>query len=278
MKSKSAPIEFFRTTVKYPIHIHIFEEDAIVDSSVIPRHWHENIELTYRIRYKGLLYINGKKYPLNDNSLFIINSSDIHEIHTFPQQNMYAILISISYDFMRDLIPDINTYHFKVGKHEKQLKETVLEMRDVYERSEPNSHIHLVGLTYKLVYYMLEDSIQLQHFSNPVSTLKNDTKKHEILNYIKNNITEIHSVQELSTHFGYSREHFGRIVSTLFGITCQTLLMETRLSAAISLMENTTFSLDIIAEKSGFPSSRTFIENFRKYYGQHPRDYQRSSK
>lgn len=277
MQSKSAPIEFFRTTVKYPVHIHIFEEDTISTSNVIPRHWHENIELTYRIRYKGSLYINGKKYSLNDDSLFIINSSDIHEIHTFPQKDMYAILISISYEFMKDLVPDINTYHFKVGKHEKELKETILEMRDTYKHIGANSHIHLIGLTYKLVYYMLEDSTQLQYFSNPVSVIKNDTKKHEILNYINEHISEIHSVQELSAHFGYSREHFGRIISALFGITCQTLLMESRLSAAVSLMENTDFPLDIIAEKCGFPSSRTFIENFQKYYGQHPRDYRRIS-
>ena len=144
MHVESAPIEFFRTSVKYPLHVHIFQENNITDSTIIPRHWHENIELTYRIRYNGILYINRKKYPLINDSLYIINSSDIHEIHTFPQKNMYAILISISYDFMKSIVPDLDTYDFRVGKHIKELKdreilsilkESLQEVIDEYEEN-----------------------------------------------------------------------------------------------------------------------------------------------
>lgn len=275
MHVESAPIEFFRTSVKYPLHVHVFQENNITDSTIIPRHWHENIELTYRIRYNGTLYINGKNYPLINDSLYIINSSDIHEIHTFPQKNMYAILISISYDFMKSIVPDLDTYDFRVGKHIKELKDTIIEIKNAYEQDTLNSHIHLMSLTYKLVYYMLEDSIHKEYAMNPTVIERNRQKEAEIINYIKNHINEIHSVQELSSHFGYSREHFCRLIFKLFGITCRELLLEVRLSNAISLMQSTTLSLSTIAEKSGFPSMRTFCDNFRKYYGEHPRDYRK---
>ena len=65
------------------------------------------------------------------------------------KKNMYAILISISYDFMKSIVPDLDTYDFRVGKHIKELKDTIIEIKNAYEQHTLNSHIHLMSLTFQ---------------------------------------------------------------------------------------------------------------------------------
>lgn len=269
----NAPIEFCRTPALYPFYLHVFNSSILSQPEVVPRHWHRNIEITYRLRYKGTLYVSGKKYPLTDDSLHIINSCEIHEIHTDLNSERYAVLVSISYDFLKKVIPDIGNFHLQADAHSEQMKKIILKMKQEYDCIQPYSYLRLNSLIYELVYYMMTDAVPLKYSS---AHSRNSTQVHhkkEIIDYLENHITEISSVRQLSSELGYSREYFSRMVRDCFGVTCQQLLMEARLSLAVRLMENTTDSLAKIAEKAGFSSFRTFSRNFRNYYGEKPESF-----
>lgn len=273
----NAPIEFCRTSSLYPFYLYVFKtpahESREIVPRIIPRHWHQDVEITYRLRYKGTLYINGKSYPLTDDSMHIINSCDIHEIHSESQTERYAVLVSISYDFLKKIVPDIDHYHLRAGAHTVQMKEIILKMKKEQENTYPYSYLLQNSLIYELIYYMMKDAVPLDHASlHPISH-KNLIHKKEIIEYLNNHITEISSVQQLSNAFGYSREYFSRMVRDYFGISCQQLLTETRLSLAVRLMTETSDSLPEIASKTGFPSVRTFLRNFRRYYGENPESF-----
>lgn len=269
----NAPIEFCRTPTLYPFYLHIFDECSSEDPTVIPRHWHQNVEITYRIHYQGTLYINGKKYPLTDGALHIINSCDIHEIHSDSHSRRYAVLVSISYDFLKKIIPDIEHFHLQADAHSEQMKKIILKMKQEYDYIQPYSYLRLNSLIYELVYYMMADAVPLKYSSAHSRSITQVHHKKEIIDYLENHITEISSVRQLSSELGYSREYFSRMVRDCFGVTCQQLLMEARLSLAVRLMENTTDSLEKIAEKTGFSTFRTFSRNFRNYYGEKPESF-----
>lgn len=277
MEKKHTPKEYCKPMAKYPFMIHIFESQNIESMEIIPRHWHTNIEMTYRIRYKGRLFINGTEQPLDNDSLVIINSGEIHEIHKFQQKDMFAILISIPFEFIKQIIPDAEIYHFEVGTHEADMKHTIMEMKEEFEADTPLSYIRQYSLAYQLLYYMLADAVPKKYCSIHGHDYDWFEKRTLILDYLEEHIGEIHSVQELSDAFGYSREYFSRIVKQYFGITCQNLILETRLSKAASLLKNTRASVEEIAERTGFPSKRTFVSHFLQYYVEKPQIFRKET-
>lgn len=268
-----APIEFCRTSELYPFYLHVFHMSVDKKPLVIPRHWHKNIEITYRLKYKGTLYINGRELPLTDDSLYIINSCDIHEIHSDLQEELYAVLLSISYDFLKKVVPNIENLQFQAGAHEAQMKKIILKMKQEQETGGIHSYLMQNSLIYEFIYYMMEDVTLLKHSSEQLMTSRVRKRKKEIMSYLDEHIAEISSVSELSSVFGYSREYFSRFIKQYFGISCQELLMEARLSLALWLLTNTNDSLEQISRKAGFPSLRTFSRNFRIHYGQKPESF-----
>lgn len=276
MKNESliAPVEYFRANSEYPIHVHVFHRKNITKEVEISKHWHSNIEMTYRIKYKGTIIINGEEFPLTDDSLYIINTGEIHEIHTAPQEEMLAVLVSIPYEFVKTIVPEIDSYRFVVGRHEKDIKKIILKMKEVEENKGVNSYIRMYGLALELLYFLMEDAERIPIFtSNTNSTEHSRMKKSEIQMLLRDNISDIHSVEDISKRLGYSREHLSRFVARNFGVSCKQLIDQIRLDYAIKLMKNHYGSLEKIAETTGFPSYRNFKEVFKKYYGFKPEDF-----
>lgn len=265
-----SPVEYCRPSHEYPVYVHIFHRTDIKKEDIIPRHWHTNIEMTYRIKYRGAIIIDGQQYPLTDDSLFIINSRSIHEIHTFPQEELLAVLVSIPYEFIKSLVPEVELYHFVCGKNEENIKRTILKMKEIEELHGDNAYLRMYSLAVELIYYMMEDAEPVAVHQGGRLTGHDMLLTSTILTCLREKICDIHSVEEMSTVLGYSREHLSRFVTRNFGISCKNLIDQVRLDYTVFLMKNSKDTLTEIAEKAGFSSYRTFRTIFRKYYGVKP--------
>lgn len=272
-KSVLAPVEYYKGLSEYPVDIHIFRKKNITTEQVIARHWHTNIEMTYRIRYSGKLVVNGTQYELSDDSLFIINSGDIHEIHTFPQAEIHAVLVSIPYQFIKNLVPDVDAFHFEAGKNKDNMKKTILKMEHLELSKDAYSHIRMYSLALELIYYMMEDAVPKFYKDTKSADIRIWNRKNDIIVFLNDHICEIKSTEDLCRAFGYSREHFSRFVSNYFGTTCKKLIDQTRLNYAVNYIRNSNRSLAEVSETAGFPSYRNFRSLFKKYYGIYPEQF-----
>ncbi|MBO7661443.1 MAG: helix-turn-helix transcriptional regulator, partial [Bacteroidaceae bacterium] len=61
------------------------------------------------------------------------------------------------------------------------------------------------------------------------------------------------------------------------GISLSDALLDYRLHHACELLENTDYILEVVAEESGFGSSRTFYRQFRNPYNLTPNAYRTMS-
>ena len=272
-KNIPSPVEYCRASREYPVYVHIFHRTDIPEEDIIPRHWHTNIEMTYRIKYRGSIIIDGKQYPLTDDSLFIINSRSIHEIHTSPQAELLAVLVSIPYEFIKSLVPDAELYHFVCGKNEENIKQTILKMKQIKEQPGDNAYLRMYSLAVELIYYMMEDAEPVAIHRGRRLTGHDMLLTSTILTCLREKICDIHSVEEMSTVLGYSREHLSRFVTRNFGISCKNLIDQVRLDYTVFLMKNSKDTLTEIAEKAGFSSLRTFRTIFQKYYRCKPESF-----
>lgn len=265
MTNTAVPVEFCHVSKEYPCFLHVFQYKPDNKTEIIPRHWHQNLEISYRMHYSGCLYINGRKKELHGDSIEIINSYDVHEIHKYAGNEMTVILVSISYDFLQSIIPDYNNYYFIAGEHQNEIKRIILSMKELYESDTSWAYIKMNSLIYELIFHMMQDAEQKSQIPFINLSVNDSIKRNDLLNYIHQHIQHINSVQDLSQKLGYSREHLSRTVKQLFGINIRTLLAQIRMQETIQLSRTRGISLQKAAELTGYSSYRTFADAYRKH-------------
>ena len=96
---------------------------------------------------------------------------------------------------------------------------------------------------------------------------------HEISEYIRINSYRNITVEELSSKFGYDRDHISRILKSEFGINSKTMIVDKRLSYIESLLMNTNDTIKEISQKCGFEDENLFLKFFKYHEGKTPTQY-----
>ncbi len=98
-----------------------------------------------------------------------------------------------------------------------------------------------------------------------------------VIDYVRENLEEELSVENLAEVAGFSPFHFHRIFSAMVGETLKGFVRRIRLEKAATLLLNQTDrSLTDIALSVGFSSSSTFTRAFQQFAGTSPGDFRRS--
>ena len=84
------------------------------------------------------------------------------------------------------------------------------------------------------------------------------------------------SVAKLAENAGFSEVYFRKLFALRFGQPPSRYIMHTRITNALKLMPLEEFSLERIAEESGFASLPYFTKVFKMFMGEPPAAYRRS--
>lgn len=124
-----------------------------------------------------------------------------------------------------------------------------------------------------LVVYLRRAGGQSQ-FSSPMELRsKAGSKFNELYDWILHNLEKPLSVELLAEHAAMSPRHFSRIFSRQTGITPGKYVEKMRLDRARELLESSDFSVEVIAEKSGFAQENRLRRAFTRQLGITPSQY-----
>ncbi|MBR4086416.1 MAG: helix-turn-helix transcriptional regulator, partial [Clostridia bacterium] len=98
----------------------------------------------------------------------------------------------------------------------------------------------------------------------------------EILQYCARHYKEDLSVASIAEELNLSRSSVSHIFSLRIGMNFCDYLNGLRLSDAVSLLKNKSYSITEVAERSGFSTLRTFNRAFLKQYGVSPSLYRKN--
>ena len=93
--------------------------------------------------------------------------------------------------------------------------------------------------------------------------------------YIKEHLDEELSVKQLANLAFVSSDHLTRLFKKKFGMTVTDYILDRRMKLAAELLKKPDLSITMVSNSGGFGSYSYFTEQFKRYSGLTPRDYQR---
>lgn len=254
--------EFFREIKTNPVF-------SCRSSLNFSAHIHEDIELVYVRKGGGYAYCNGKGYLLKPGCFFVAFPNQVHR-YTDCAQGEYVVLIIkpsalLSYgELFLEGEPASAVWEAKGQEDQTVL---LLEMALEEYRQEGDSPIirsYLTALFGKL----------LRHYPIEKNPLSGDTVL-EILQYCAEHYREEISVRAIAGELHISCSSVSHIFSLRIGMNFCDYINGLRLSDAVDLLKNKSFSITEVAERSGFSTIRTFNRAFLKQYGVSPSLYRK---
>lgn len=113
---------------------------------------------------------------------------------------------------------------------------------------------------------------QSQFAETPV--LHSKTTLHHAVDWALDHLHQTINIDTLAQKSNMSRRNFDRKFRASFNTTPKTWLTLQRLHLAKSLLENNHYSIEKIAEQSGFENANLMRHHFRKEFGISPTEYQ----
>ena len=242
-------------------------------SSLVTNHWHRSIELIYTNQSDGYLILNGHKEYLPKETFYVINSKEIHYLEeTNPMEFYTGYAIQISYTFLKENWPRFDEYYFKVEDEDKAIVVSMIDMiiKLYFMKTDTNK---------ETIIYLLKGLIEylIHHCSIPKIgkiEIKNE-KLINILDYLENNYNQELDYKAIAEQFKISYGYFAKLFKENLNMSASQYISEVRMEKAMIDIATTNQTITDIAYKHGFPTSSTFIKEFKKLKGVSPKQYRK---
>ncbi len=284
--------------------VHQFNEDLLfplnIDVSILrhPRympvktHSHEFLEFVYMCEGECVQYIDEKTHHLVEGDLFLLAPGTFHTVRSYSDECILFYIMARKSTF--------DTAFLSLLSHNDILASFFAQTiynndKDVYLQFKTAGDVSLKNL----VCQMYDDSldggkyaarlinVQFEWFC--LNLLKNHMSHvelvHEnrssvniigILNYISDRFKTT-TLDEVCSHFGYSRGHIQRLIKKNTGLTFNEVLTQARLRRACKLLKNNTLTVQDVAEGVGYGDVSNFHKVFKKSFGITPAEYRKAS-
>lgn len=117
---------------------------------------------------------------------------------------------------------------------------------------------------------------QAQFIERPIADSSQDAKINVLLDFLRKNLAQHHSIETLAEQTHMTRRTFTRHFKKATGMTLVEWLNNERIRHSCELLETTTLSIEKIAELSGFNNTVLFRKNFRETYGTSPNAWRKA--
>lgn len=117
---------------------------------------------------------------------------------------------------------------------------------------------------------------QAQYIEQPLAATARDSRLASLINWVRANLQQPHSLDTLAAQAVMSRRTFTRRFRQLTGNTVHQWLLAERLALAQRLLEKTDQTVELIAPLAGFGSPAALRQHFRSAFGVSPQQWRQT--
>lgn len=258
--------------------IKIFVQENV--NGIVPRHWHNSLEINYLLVGKMKSFVNGITNCFSDNDIGLINSGDVHSFDSVNEGKSAGITILIPEEFLRENYENIDNIIFDLDNEfaKERLKEIVKNIASTYTcKDNEFKSLKIKSYLYEMIYILFTYCKRDKKNNHSVNSNKYLDRIRNITSYIKENYKEDITLEEVARTYGLSKEHLSRNFKAYVGTTFTKYLESIRVYNAHRDLMNTDYSIIEIALENGFPNVKSFINSFKKTYGHTPNKYRKDN-
>lgn len=251
-------------------------------------HYHSCIEILYMNDGESQAKTPTKNISLTTGDILIIPPYMMHHVINTKPARQFVILLDVEllvhfgiYSSTNSSINDILLCNMDNCPHiYESIKNNIIDMINAYFISSPYWEMEVYSYLFKMISTLARNG----SFTKPVNELVHgsNTKEHydkfaELLQYVEMNYSEPLSLDDVSSHVGFSKYHFIRLFKEYTGTTFYEYLTNKRIQHAKELLE-TNMGITEIAFSCGFNNQTSFCRTFKKEVGCPPTEYRQHLK
>lgn len=270
-----------------------------LDFPSVPLHWHEEAEIIYFKKGKGILTIDFNRYEISAGAIALILPGQLHSIdqcesktpasspmgkESMEYENIIfkpSLLLSKQNDICStNFIAPIFTGELAVPSiYTPDMPgypaiAACIDANDDASDKRPFGYPLIIKGQLFLFFSLILQNRQKD--AAPKTNHKSLDKMKVILKYVENHYMEKITIEAAAKETGLSASHFMKYFKNTMGTSFINYLNEYRLTMAQRLLVSSESSILAIAEECGFENLSYFNRIFKKRYAQTPREYRKN--
>lgn len=279
--------------VRYPFHS--FQANMKGTLFVVEPHWHYYIELLYFLKGKADVIVGNKRYEVYQGDFVIINSREVHSIYsTYDAQTSYIVIkfdTDVLYTSAKAAFEAKYVLPFTLSQQDYQKLFTKAEFEsssisnlplDLFkEYSEKNYGYELavrmnIGRIFLWIIRKWEAKGLIINLEN-IPDEMDINKLQQLLDYLDVHYADKLNVEEMAKMCNLSYCYFSRYFRKVMGKTFTEHINYIRIIEAKRLLLTTEMNITEVALSTGFTSSSYFIEQFKRYSKESPKQFKKNA-
>lgn len=243
-------------------------------------HFHDYYELLLPLTSPGNIFVNDQVYPLCRGTLYLIGENTLHRTISDGSHARYVLHIS------RQTLSDLSTSQTDFMQLTKQNfsrstmnNEQMISLIEQFQSLERNKNDGRFGSDIRQIGALLDLLIQVAPILDAATAGESIQNKDfmrvsPILDYIRDNLTEPLTLDQIANEFFISKHYLCRIFKTATGFSVMEYIIYSRVLRARQLLKEGV-SVQQAGERSGFSDNSHFIRTFGHLTGTSPGRYAR---
>lgn len=261
-----------------------------LDFEQVPLHWHDEMEIIYVKKGKGIITVDFTPYLVSSGSLIFVAPGQLHSIEPYENCPMEYENIIFRLDMFLTQTPDWCGTNFLLPLYEHRIELTTHltpELPHYHEIISCLNTVDEICMTFPKGYPFLIKSSFFNMFFFLSSYFSKKRKSHKedvsfdkiklILKYVENHYSEKISISEIAKKSGFSESHFMRYFKKFMGMSFTSYLNDYRLTMASRLLLTSDSSVLNIAEEVGIENVSYFNRIFKRRFGVTPSVFRKQS-
>lgn len=257
-------------------------------ASAFVKHCHPEIEISYCLEGCYDIICENKRFRLGSGDFMIIPPMAKHEVPEGNDASCKNLTVEVGYTLLGELFETfayqkVNCHLYK--KNDLQHAETYQQLVALLEETAilHGSHaafadLSIKGNLYKISALLLQMLYDTQRIDVKSRKLNDVIKIDNALETIYNNYYKPLDIETVSHSCGYSKSNFCKIFKNITGDTFHNILNRHRIDVACMLLRETNYTIEKIAQETGFTDTKSFCRVFKKIKNKNASEYRKRLK
>ena len=236
-------------------------------------HWHKEPELIYIIGGSVIVSKGGDEFELNEGSIILINSGEIHRITAESDAVIKLFMLHLSYDFIKTFDSQIDLSSFVIAPKSKA-EQAITDYTE--ELSEENiSELRQYALIMNILQVLFEQCRRKRQISLYGDCRVNFRNAKIAMEYIEEHYREELSLNVMAELVGLSPVYFSKYFKDSTGMGFYSYVSTIRLKHALTDIMGRNMSVADAASYNGFPNVKSFENICKRSYGLTPLQFKK---